>query len=178
MSRVGKKEIDVPSGVEVRISGDTVSVKGPRGELSVDLPAAIRAEVEGATIQVTRADESRQSRSFHGLFRSLIANMVEGVEKGFTRSLRIEGVGYRAELRGETLVLALGFSSPIEFPIPDTVKIAVDSQTKIEVTGIDKQQVGLVSARIRAFAPAEPYKGKGVSYVGERVRRKVGKTVS
>jgi large subunit ribosomal protein L6 len=178
MSRVGKKQIDVPSGVEVSISGDTVSVTGPQGELSLDLPEAIRAEVEGNVVTVTRADETRENRSFHGLYRSLIANMIEGVDKGFSRALRIEGVGYRAELRGSTLVLSLGFSSPIEFPVPDTVTVTVDSQTSIKVSGADKQQVGQVAARIRAFSPAEPYKGKGVSYVGERVRRKVGKTVA
>jgi large subunit ribosomal protein L6 len=179
MSRVGKKSIDVPSGVDVAVSGDTVTVKGPKGELSLDLPEAIRAEVGDGSVQVSRADDSRENRSFHGLYRSLIANMIEGVEKGFARSLRIEGVGFRAEVRGKVLVLTVGYSSPVEYDIPDTVTIGTDNNgTRIDVSGTDKQQVGLVAARIRAFAPAEPYKGKGISYLGERVRRKVGKTVA
>lgn len=178
MSRIGKIPIDVPSGIDVTVAGSSVTTKGPRGELSLEVPETIKVELSDGVLTVVSHDETRRGGGFHGLYRCLISNMVEGVEKGFSRALQIEGVGFRAETRGTMLVLNLGFSSPIEYQIPDTVAVTVENNTRIVVSGADKQQVGMVAARIRGFAPAEPYKGKGISYEGERVRRKVGKTVA
>ena len=160
------------------MNGATVSVKGPLGELTADMPGNMTVGVEGAVVTVQRPDEKRESRSFHGLARSLVANMIEGVSKGFSKQLEIEGVGYRASVQGQTLEMAVGYSSPVVYAIPDGVKCEVENNTKIKVSGADKQKVGEVAARIRDFAPAEPYKGKGIKYVGERIRRKVGKTVA
>jgi len=176
MSRIGEKPIDVPSGVTITVDGSHLTTKGSKGELSLDLPEGIAAAVEGNTVVMTREDESR--KAFHGLARSLVANMVEGVSNGYTKELEIQGVGFRAAVQGKTLSLSLGFASPIEYAIPDTVTIAVNNNTEVVVSGADKQQVGDVAARIRSFYPAEPYKGKGVRYKGERVRRKEGKTVA
>ncbi len=176
MSRIGEKPIDVPSGVTITVDGSHVTTKGGKGELSLDLPEGISAAVEGSTVNVTRADDSQ--KAFHGLSRSLVANMVEGVSNGYTKELEIQGVGFRAALQGSTLSLSLGFASPIEFPVPDTVTVVVNNNTAVVISGADKQQVGEVAARIRSFYPAEPYKGKGVRYKGERVRRKEGKTVA
>jgi large subunit ribosomal protein L6 len=176
MSRIGEKPVDVPAGVTVAIDGSHVSAKGAKGELAMDLPEGISAAVDGSTVVVTRCDDSR--KAFHGLARSLIANIMEGVSNGYSKELEIQGVGFRAAVQGKTLSLSLGFASPIEYPIPDTVTIAVNNNTEIMVSGVDKQQVGEVAARIRSFYPAEPYKGKGVRYKNERVRRKEGKTVA
>ncbi len=176
MSRIGEMPIDVPSGVTITVDGAHVTTKGGKGELTLDLPEGIGAVVEGSTVRVTRSDDSR--KAFHGLARSLVANMIEGVSKGYTKELEIQGVGFRAALQGSTLSLALGFASPIEFAVPDTVTVVVNNNTAVVVSGADKQQVGEVAARIRSFYPAEPYKGKGVRYRGERVRRKEGKTVA
>jgi large subunit ribosomal protein L6 len=178
MSRIGEKPIAVPDGVEVRVSGRTVNVKGKLGELSVTLPGGIEARVEEATVVLTRPDDTRQSKSFHGLGRSLVANMVEGVANGYTRELEISGVGYRASVEGQKVEMLLGFSSPVVYEVPEGVTVKVDNQTKLTVSGADKQKVGAVAARLRGFSPAEPYKGKGVQYKGEQVRRKVGKTVA
>jgi large subunit ribosomal protein L6 len=178
MSRVGKKPIDIPSGVQVAVQDSLVKVSGPKGELTLLLPTIIQADAGDGQVTVTRSDDTRGSRSFHGLYRSLIANMVEGVEKAFTKNLVIEGVGFKAEVRGSVLVVTVGFSSPVEYAIPEGVDIAVDGGTRIKITSIDKQKVGQAAARIRGFSPAEPYKGKGIRYADERIRRKEGKTVA
>jgi len=178
MSRIGEKPIEIPSGVTVTISGSDVAVRGPKGELSMVLPGAIAATVSDNRIDVTREDDQRKSKSFHGLGRSLIANMVTGVSEGYTKELEISGVGFKAVAQGQTLSLSLGFASPVEYSVCEGVSVAVNNNTNIVVTGPDKQKVGETAARIRAFYPAEPYKGKGVMYKGERVRRKVGKTVA
>ncbi len=176
MSRIGEKPVEVPSGVTVAIDGARVSVKGAKGELGLDLPAGISAAMEESTVTLKRDDDS--FKASHGLARSLVANMVEGVSNGYTKSLEIQGVGFRAALQGKTLSLSLGFASPVEYAVPDTVTVAVNNNTEVEVSGADKQQVGDVAARIRSFFPAEPYKGKGIRYKDERVRRKEGKTVA
>jgi large subunit ribosomal protein L6 len=176
MSRIGEVPVDVPAGVTVSVDGSHVVVKGGKGELSWDLPEGIGLEVEGASAVVSRKDDS--CKAFHGLSRSLIANMVEGVVNGYKKELEIQGVGFKAILQGKTLSLSLGFASPIEYSVPDTVTITVEKPTQIVIEGTDKQQVGQVAARIRSFYPAEPYKGKGVRYKGEKVRRKEGKTVA
>ena len=176
MSRIGEVPIELPAGVTVTVDGAHVVVKGGKGELSLELPKGISMAVEEKSLVVSREDDSQ--KAFHGLARSLVSNMVEGVLNGYKKELEIQGVGFKAALQGKTLSLSLGFASPIEYPVPDTVTVEVDGGTKLVVSGIDKQQVGLVAARIRSFYPAEPYKGKGVRYKGEKVRRKEGKTVA
>lgn len=178
MSRVGKKPIEIPGGTTVAVKQSLVSVKGAQGELSWTLPPGITAEVAEGKVEVSRENEMRQQKSYHGLARSLIANMIEGVSKGFTKTLDIEGVGFRANVQGQALEMSLGYSSPVRYTVPEGVKCTVEGGTVVTVSGPDKQQVGQAAARIRGFAPAEPYKGKGVRYRGERVRRKVGKTVA
>ena len=178
MSRIGETAIDVPQGVTVGVEGATVTARGGKGELSVCFPDSIGVELAGQSIKVSRADDKRKTRSLHGLFRSLIANMVDGVANGFTRELLIEGVGFRGDVQGNKLTMSLGFSRPIEYVVPEGVSVAVQGGTNIVVSGPDKQKVGQVAARIRSFFPAEPYKGKGVRYRDEHVRRKVGKTVA
>ncbi|MEM9087794.1 MAG: 50S ribosomal protein L6 [Cyanobacteria bacterium P01_F01_bin.53] len=175
MSRIGKQPVPVPKGVTVTISGQTVTVKGSKGELSQKFPAEIAFEQEGETIVVTRRDESRNARQRHGLVRTLIANMVEGVANGYQKKLEIQGVGYRASLKGQKLVMALGYSHPVEFDPPEGIKFAVEGNTNVTISGIDKAVVGNTAATIRAARPPEPYKGKGVRYSGEQVRRKAGK---
>jgi large subunit ribosomal protein L6 len=176
MSRIGEKPIVVPGGVKLSVKGVLVEVTGPKGTLSLTLPKGIQAVLEGAELKVSRENDTL--KAFHGLARSLVANMIEGVNKGYTKELEIQGVGFRAALSGKKLSLSLGFASPVEYTVPDAVTVAVNNNTALVVTGADKQQVGEVAARIRSFYPAEPYKGKGVRYKGEKVRRKVGKTVS
>jgi len=178
MSRIGQKAVEVPSSVTISVGDGQVSAKGSKGETSVPFPECITVSVEGGKVQVGRLNDTTHARAMHGTVRSLIANLVEGVEKGFERHLVIQGVGYRAQLQGQTLVLNLGYSHDIKFPIPDGVTVTLPDQTNVSVSGIDKQLVGLVSSRIRSFAPAEPYKGKGVRYRDEQIRRKVGKAVS
>lgn len=179
MSRIGQKPIDIPGGVTVAMAGATVSVKGPKGELTHEVPPAIDVKVEDDNVIVSRADDTKMSKSLHGLSRSLVANMVEGVSRGFSKRLEIQGVGFRAAAQGQELVLTVGRSSPVQYVAPQGVVVTVeDGGTTIVVAGPDKQKVGEAAARIRAFAPAEPYKGKGVRYKGEHVRRKVGKTVA
>ena len=176
MSRIGEMPIDVPAGVTISVEGSHVTAKGGKGELAMDLPEGIAAAVEGSQVRVTRCDDSR--KAFHGLARSLIANMLEGVSNGYSKELEIQGVGFKAVLSGSTLSLSLGFASPIEYTVPDTVDVVVNNNTAVVVSSVDKQQVGEVASRIRSFYPAEPYKGKGVRYKGEHVRRKEGKTVA
>ncbi|MCL2503185.1 MAG: 50S ribosomal protein L6 [Coriobacteriia bacterium] len=175
MSRIGKQPIPVPSGVEVRIEGSTIDVKGSKGELSHTFPELMDVAFEDGQILVTRPNDSREARSLHGLTRTLIANMVIGVSEGFSKNLEIVGVGYRAILKGKDLELALGFSHPVVVTPEDGIVFEVPVPTKITVRGIDKQRVGQIASEIRAWRKPEPYKGKGIRYEGEHVRRKLGK---
>ncbi len=175
MSRIGNAIITVPSGVEVKINGDTISVKGPKGELSGTFPSVITADLSDGQLKFTRPDDSRENRSLHGLTRALVNNMVVGVTDGFSKELEIQGVGYRADMKGKKLALALGFSHPVEIDVPEGLKVSVDGTTNVKIEGIDKQLVGQFAADIRSIRPPEPYKGKGIRYQGEHVRRKVGK---
>lgn len=180
MSRIGKKPIALPKGVEVKINGSNVSVKGPKGQLTQDIHADLKVEVGSDEISVTRPDDSRINKAQHGLARTLIANMVEGVTNGFRRSLQIIGIGYRVQAKGKGLEMALGFSHPVEIDPVDgiTFEVEVDNRAKINklhVVGIDKQLVGQVAADIRSIRPPEPYKGKGIRYVDEVVVKKAGK---
>ncbi|BAZ81785.1 50S ribosomal protein L6 [Sphaerospermopsis kisseleviana CS-549] len=176
MSRIGKRPITVPAKVQVAIDGTKVVVKGPKGELSRDLPANVIVSQEGETLLVTRRDETRTSRQMHGLSRTLVANMVEGVSQGFQRRLEIQGVGYRAQVQGRNLVLNIGYSHQVQIEPPDGIQFAVENNTNVIVSGYDKEVVGNTAAKIRAVRPPEPYKGKGIRYAGEVVRRKAGKT--
>ncbi len=175
MSRIGKLPIPVPAGVEVKIDGQVVEVKGPKGSLTHTVPAPITVAVEDGTILVTRPDDERASRSLHGLTRTLIANNITGVTVGFTKGLEIVGTGYRVAQKGNALEFALGYSHPITVEPPAGISFTVDGNTKLTVHGIDKQAVGEVAANIRKLRKPEPYKGKGVRYAGEVVRRKAGK---
>ena len=177
MSRIGNKPIVVPAAVKVAVDGPQVAIEGPKGKLAWSLPASITAQLENGQLRIGRAGDSRLSRSLHGLSRSLLANMVEGVTNGYRKQLEIQGTGFRAVVQGQTLTLHLGRSHPIIYPIPASIKITVAENTRITVEGVDKQLVGQVAAHLRRFAPAEPYKGKGVRYLGEDIRRKEGKTV-
>jgi large subunit ribosomal protein L6 len=175
MSRIGKVPVPVPAGVDVSIDGAVVTVKGPKGTLTHTVPAPISvAQGEGALV-VTRPDDERLSRSLHGLTRTLLANLVTGVTEGYTKKLEIVGTGYRVVAKGSDLEFALGFSHPVVVPAPDGITFTVESPTKFSVSGIDKQQVGEIAANIRKIRKPEPYKGKGVRYAGEQVRRKAGK---
>ena len=176
MSRIGKRPIPVPDKVTVTIEGQTVTVKGPKGELSRTLPPEVEILLEGETVTVNRRNESRPARQRHGLCRTLIANMVEGVSQGFIKKLEIQGVGYRAAVQGKILNLAMGYSHPVNIDPPEGISFLVEGTTNVTVSGIDKEVVGNTAARIRAVRPPEPYKGKGIRYAGEIVRRKVGKT--
>jgi len=177
MSRIGKKIIVVPEGVKISQQDAAISAQGSKGTLSMAVPQGIEVEVNGGTIRVSRLSDDRKSRSQHGLTRTLIANMIVGVSTGFERGLEISGVGYRAEMGSNVLKLVLGYSSPVEYAIPEGISIRVDRQVNIFISGIDRQLVGRVAAEIRDFRKPEPYKGKGIRYAGERVRRKVGKSV-
>ena len=175
MSRIGKLPVQVPSGVSVQIDGQDIAVKGSKGELSLRLVDDVTATQEDGAVVVSPRDESKRARSMWGMQRSLVQNMVTGVSEGFEIDLEIQGVGYRAAVQGKTLNLQLGFSHDVAFPIPDGVTIACERPTAIKVSGIDKQLVGQVAAKIRSYRPPEPYKGKGVRYVGEYIFRKEGK---
>jgi large subunit ribosomal protein L6 len=176
MSRIGKKPIAIPKGVTVKIEGNTVMVQGPKGKLDTPVPSGIKMEQKDGNLVALRENDSQAA--LHGLARALVNNAVEGVTKGWTRDLEIVGIGYRAELKGKNVVVFnLGYSHPIEYPLPSGVGAAIDpKQTKISLTGIDRQQVGQVAAEMRALRPPDPYKNKGVRYAGERLKKKVGKT--
>jgi large subunit ribosomal protein L6 len=176
MSRIGKKPIPIPKGVTIKVEGNTVLVQGPKGKLDTPLPAGIKVEQKDGNLVAIRENDSQAA--VHGLARALVNNAVEGVTKGWIRDLEIVGIGYRAEMKGKSMVVfSLGFSHPIEYPLPTGVEAAVDAkQTKITLTGIDRQKVGQVAAEMRSLRPPDPYKNKGVRYAGERLKKKVGKT--
>ncbi|MBM3505169.1 MAG: 50S ribosomal protein L6 [Alphaproteobacteria bacterium] len=175
MSRIGNKAIAIPTGVDVQISGQDLSVKGPKGTLKLKVSPEIEAKREQSKIVVLPRDESRRTRMVWGMQRTLINNLIGGVTQGYSESLIIEGVGFRAALQGKTLVLTVGFSHEVHFPIPPGIDIKVDNQTQLKISGLDRQLVGQTAAKIRAFRKPEPYKGKGIRYSDERVRRKEGK---
>jgi len=175
MSRIGRQPIELPEGVSVDAKPGSVTVKGPKGELSQPVHADMKVSVDGGTLTVSRPTDRGEHRALHGLTRSLIANMVEGVTDGYERRLEIQGVGYRAQLKGKALEMSLGYSHPVSVPAPEGIEFEVPQPTEVVVRGIDKQLVGEIAARIRKTRPPEPYKGKGVRYAGEHVSRKVGK---
>lgn len=176
MSRIGKRPIPIPAKVEVSIEGRDITVKGPKGELSRTLPPHAIARLEAETVVVEPASENRLARQQHGLTRTLVANMVDGVSQGFQRRLEIQGVGYRATTEGKTLILNVGYSNPVRIAPPEGIQLAVENNTNVIVSGINKELVGNTAAKIRAVRPPEPYKGKGIRYAGEQVRRKAGKS--
>ena len=176
MSRIGRMPIVLPKEVKIAWDPSKVEVTGPKGLLAYPLPPGISVSVDGGKILVHRPNDQRTSKALQGLTRSLIANMVSGVTQGFEKRLEIVGVGFRADLQGDTLKLTLGFSHPILYPVPKGIRVEVEKQTLLTVKGIDKQQVGIVVAQLRSIKPPEPYKGKGIRYLGERIRKKVGKT--
>lgn len=178
MSRIGKQLIEIPSGVTVNVANGEIQVKGPKGSLACVIPEGIAAKVEDGNLAFARPDDSKPARSRHGLARSLASNMVIGVSEGFTKRLEIEGVGYRADVKGKVLNLLLGFSHPVDVPIPEGLSVSVEANTKLSIEGADKQQVGQFAADVRSLRPPEPYKGKGVRYDDEHIRRKVGKAGS
>lgn len=176
MSRIGKQPIPVPQGVNVAIAGEVVTVKGPKGQLQVNLLPGISAAVDDGSLNITRADDEAQTRSFHGLIRALLANAATGVSEGWSKELAIVGIGYKAESKGNSVVFNLGYSHPIDFAVPNGIEIDVDAKANtVTVKGIDRQQVGQIAAEIRGLRPPEPYKGKGIRYADERVRTKAGK---
>ncbi len=177
MSRIGKIPVEIPAGVKISRDDSIIKVEGPKGKLSMDVPKGIDVVLGDKTAEVKRPSDGRRDRSYHGLVRTLLANMVKGVSSGFEKSLEISGVGYRAEVASKTLKLVIGFSAPVEYAIPEGIQIRVDKQVNIAVSGIDKQLVGRVAAEIRSLKKPEPYKGKGIKYAGEQIRRKVGKSV-
>ena len=177
MSRIGKQPIAVPPQVKVEVKGQKVSVEGPKGKLAWELPKRTSLKVEAGKIVVSRDGEDAQAKALHGLSRSLVNNMVKGVAEGYVKKLEIQGVGFKASVAGKVVNLALGFSHPINYTIPDQIKVTVEDNTKVTIEGPDKMLVGKVASEIRAYYPPEPYKGKGVRYAGEHVQRKEGKTV-
>ena len=177
MSRIGKQPVAIPPKVKVDVKGQIILIEGPKGKLNFDLPRRTAAKVENGHVLVSRDGEDAQARALHGLCRAIINNMVKGVSDGFTKKLEIQGVGFKAAVQGQNVSMVLGYSHPISYPIPDQVKVTVEENTKITIEGPDRQKVGQVAAELRSFYPPEPYKGKGVRYAGEHVKRKEGKTV-
>lgn len=177
MSRIGRIPVEIPAGVKISQDHAIVRVEGPKGKLTMQVPKGVDVILGERAVEVKRPNDGRKERSYHGLVRTLIANMVKGVSSGFEKSLEVAGVGFRAEVAGKNLKLIIGFSAPIAYAIPDGIQIKVDKQVNILVSGIDKQLVGRVAAEIRSLKKPEPYKGKGIKYVGEQIRRKVGKSV-
>jgi large subunit ribosomal protein L6 len=178
MSRIGRKPVEIPAGVTVTARGNTLSAKSSQGEMTLRIPDVLATKVEGGKVEVLIAQEGPVARVVHGTTRTLVANMLQGLNKPYVKELEIQGVGFRAQLQGQKLTLSLGYSHPIEFQVPAGIKVAVADGTNVAVSGPDKHLVGDVAARIRGYFPAEPYKGKGVRYKGERVRRKAGKAVA
>lgn len=177
MSRIGKQPIAIPAKVKVEVKGQQVLVEGPKGKLTWDLPRRTSAKVDGGKVVVSRQGDDAQAKALHGLSRALLNNMVRGVSEGFVKKLEIQGVGFKAAVQGKSVNLNLGYSHPVVYPIPDQIKVTVEENTKLTIEGPDRQVVGQVASEIRSFYPPEPYKGKGVRYVGEHVVRKEGKTV-
>jgi large subunit ribosomal protein L6 len=175
MSRIGKQPIRIPPGVKVQVDGLTVRAEGPKGKLSQPVPAGLTPRLDDGTLVIERSDDDRRVRALHGLARALVANMVVGVKDGFERKLEIVGIGYRAQMQGKSIQLALGYSHPVLFPLPDGVTAEIDKQTAITLRGADKALLGQTAAKLRALREPDPYKGKGIRYAGEVVRRKVGK---
>ena len=178
MSRIGKNPITIEKGVDAKIDGNLITVKGPKGSMTLDTKGHVSVKQEDGALHVERLSDERQDRAYHGLYQRLIRNMAVGVSTGFTRQLDLVGVGYRATMKGKTLVMGLGFSHDVEFTPPEGITITTPIQTQILISGVDKQQVGQIAANLRSNRPPEPYKGKGIRYSDERVRRKVGKTGS
>jgi large subunit ribosomal protein L6 len=178
MSRIGKKPIDIPANVKIDIKDTHISVTGPKGKLKMDITGDIKVNVEGTELTFTRDNEQKKNKALHGLYRSLLMNMIIGVTDGYSKKLELIGVGYKAELKGNLLVMALGYSHPIIFSAPADIKIEVPIPTNILISGIDKQLVGSIASKIRSFREPEPYKGKGIKYDTEKVRRKAGKTAA
>ncbi len=176
MSRIGRLPVKIPKGVKVSIGDGRVTLEGPKGKVTQEYSAEVAVKVEGDTVVVTRADDTRTAKSLHGLYRNLIKNAIIGLSTGFSKTLVITGVGYKAEVKGKSLVLTLGYSTPIEYPVPEGVTMEVENNTRITVRGSDIQQVGQICSEIRSFRSVEPYKGKGIKYENEYVRRKVGKS--
>lgn len=177
MSRIGKQPISIPPKVKVEVKGQQVSVEGPKGKLNWQLPRRTSLKVEDGKVVVSRQGDDAQAKALHGLSRALVNNMVRGVSEGFMKKLEIQGVGFKAAVQGKSVNLSLGYSHPVVYPIPDQIKVTVEENTKLTIEGPDRQVVGQVASEIRGFYPPEPYKGKGVRYVGEHVVRKEGKTV-
>jgi large subunit ribosomal protein L6 len=177
MSRIGKQPVVIPDKVKIEIKGQKVFAEGPKGKLDFELPRRTGATIDKSNILISRDGEDAQAKALHGLSRSIVNNMVKGVSEGFVKKLEIQGVGFKAIVQGKNVNLSLGYSHPLVYPIPDQVKVTVEENTKVTIEGPDKQVVGQVAAEIRAYYPPEPYKGKGVRYVGEKVERKEGKTV-
>jgi large subunit ribosomal protein L6 len=176
VSRIGRMPVAIPQGVDVQSEGNTVRVKGPKGELSSQVPVGLTVTVQDKEVRIQRANDEPQQRASHGLLRSLVANSVQGVTKGFSKDLEIVGVGYKAEVRGKTIVFNLGYSHPIHFPIPEGIQVALDAKAgKLTVSGADRQKVGQTAAEIRKLRIPDPYKAKGIKYADEHIRRKVGK---
>ncbi len=177
MSRVGKKPVDIPSGVKIEVKGNIISVSGPKGVLQYKFPDNVGISVKEKTVVVERKGSAKQDMALHGLTRAIIANLIKGVTEGYTKALEIKGVGFKAQVQGKTLQMTLGFSHPVRYEIPEGITVATPKPTQITVSGIDKVKVGEVAAEIRGFFKPEPYTGKGIRYVGEYVRHKAGKTV-
>ena len=175
MSRIGKMPVTIPGGVKVDVTGNVITVEGPKGKLEQTVRSEVSVAVEGDTVMVKRIDDSKAAKSYHGLYRRLLDNMVAGVSQGFSKSLLINGVGYRVEQQGKSLIFNLGYSNPIEYPLDDSLTATLEGNTKITISGADKAKVGQTCAEIRSLRPPEPYKGKGVRYEDEYVRRKIGK---
>jgi large subunit ribosomal protein L6 len=176
VSRIGRLPLKIPKGVKVQVQGSQLLLEGPKGKYARECVPGISVKVDGDSLVVSRADDSKRSKSLHGLYRNLVKNAMIGLSEGFSKLLIISGVGYKAEVKGKSLVLTLGFSTPIEYPIQEGISIEVEANTKISVRGQDKERIGQICAEIRSFRPIEPYKGKGIKYDGEYVRRKIGKS--
>jgi large subunit ribosomal protein L6 len=175
MSRIGKKPIPIPQGVKVQVDNGTVRAEGPKGKLAQPIPALLSAKLDGAVLTIGRSDDDRKVRALHGLTRALVANMVAGVKDGFERKLEIVGIGYRAQMQGKAIQLALGYSHPVIFPLPEGITAEIDKQTAITMRGADKALIGETAAKLRGLRKPDPYKGKGIKYADEHIRRKVGK---